>query len=42
MELAEVPDIDRPDKRLTVRVARRADPLLTILNVRHRDGPARE
>lgn len=40
IELAEVPDIDRPDKRVTVRVARRMDPLIAILEPR-RDGPGR-
>ena len=40
IELAEVPDIDRPDKRVTVRVARRTDPLIAILEPR-RDGPGR-
>ncbi len=40
IELAEVPDIDRPHKRVTVRVARRTDPLIAILEPR-RDGPGR-
>ena len=40
IELADVPDIDRPDKRVTVRVARRRDPLMAILEPR-RDGPGR-
>lgn len=40
IELADVPDIDRPDKRVTVRVARRTDPLIAILEPR-RDGPGR-
>lgn len=42
VELAEVPDIDRPGQRgATVRVARRADPLIAILDPR-KDGPGRE
>jgi hypothetical protein len=40
IEMADVPDIDRPDKRVTVRVARRTDPLIAILEPR-RDGPGR-
>lgn len=40
LELAEVPDIDRPDTRHVVRVARRADPLVGILDIR-RDSPQR-
>ena len=40
IELADVPDIDRQDKRFTVRVARRRDPLMAILEPR-RDGPGR-
>lgn len=40
IELADVPDIDRPDKSVTVRVARRTDPLIAILEPR-RDGPGR-
>ena len=40
IELADIPDIDRPDKRVTVRVARRTDPLVAILEPR-RDGPGR-
>lgn len=39
MELADIPDIDRPDKRLTVRVARRVDPLFAILDPLDREGP---
>lgn len=41
IELAEVPDIDRPDTRHVVRVARRVDPLLGILDIR-RDSPQRD
>ena len=40
IELADIPDVDRPDKRVTVRVARRTDPLVAILEPR-RDGPGR-
>lgn len=40
VELADVPDIDRPGVRVTVRVARRVDPLLAILEPR-KDGPGR-
>lgn len=40
IELADVPDINRPDKRVTVRLARRTDPLIAILEPR-RDGPGR-
>lgn len=36
IELADIPDIDRPDRR-SVRVARRADPLLAVLLIRNRD-----
>jgi hypothetical protein len=40
MELADVVDIDRPDQRgATMRVARRVDPLLVILDIADRDGP---
>jgi hypothetical protein len=40
IELADVADIDRPDQRgATVRVARRVDPLLIILDITDRDGP---
>jgi hypothetical protein len=42
MELADIADIDHPDKRgATVRVARRVDPLIAILDI-HRDGPGRQ
>jgi hypothetical protein len=41
MELADIADIEHPDKRgATVRVARRIDPLIAILDIRH-DGPGR-
>jgi len=41
MELAEIADIDHPDRRgATVRVARRVDPLLGILDI-GREGPGR-
>jgi hypothetical protein len=41
MELTDIPDIDHPDRRgASVRVARRIDPLIAILDV-HRDGPGR-
>ena len=41
MELADIVDIEHPDKRgATVRVARRIDPLITILDITH-DGPGR-
>jgi hypothetical protein len=40
MELADVVDVSRPDARsATVRVARRQDPLTTILDIRNREGP---
>lgn len=39
VELADVPDIDRPGVRVTVRVARRSDPLSAILNWDSRTGP---
>ena len=39
LELAEVPDIDRPDTRHVVRVARRVDPLRNILDIHDRNGP---
>lgn len=38
LELAEMPDIARPDARHTVRVARRVDPLNALLGIRIRDG----
>lgn len=42
MELADVADIDKPNKRdATVRVARRIDPLIAILDIKH-EGPERE
>lgn len=37
VELADVPDIDRPDKLVSVVVARRIDPLLSFLNIRKRE-----
>lgn len=38
VELADIPDIDRPDKRgASVRVARRIDPLLAVLHIRKRE-----
>lgn len=41
MELADIVDIDHPDKRgASVRVARRIDPLIAILDIT-RDGPGR-
>ena len=41
MELADIVDIEHPDKRgATVRVARRIDPLIAILDITH-DGPGR-
>ena len=41
MELADIVDIDHPDRRgATVRVARRIDPLISILDI-SRDGPGR-
>lgn len=41
MELADIVDIEHPDKRgATVRVARRIDPLIAILDVT-REGPGR-
>ena len=40
IELTEIPDVARPGERFTVRVARRSDPLLSILDIR-RDGPER-
>jgi hypothetical protein len=41
VELADIPDIEHPDRRgATVRVARRADPLILILDITH-DGPGR-
>jgi hypothetical protein len=39
LELADIPDIDRPNKRVTVRVARRVDPLILILDPYRRTGP---
>jgi Domain of unknown function (DUF6456) len=39
--LDEVADIDRPGTGMTTRVARRADPLLGILNIRSSSGPDR-
>jgi len=39
VELADVPDLDRPGVRVTVRVARRADPLVGILDWSSRSGP---
>lgn len=42
MELAEIPDIDRPEQRRTKRVARRVDPLLVVLDLHKADGPDRE
>lgn len=42
MELADIADIDHPDRRgATVRVARRIDPLIAILDLTH-DGPGRQ
>jgi len=42
MELADIPDIDHPDRRgASVRVARRIDPLIAILDLSH-DGPGRQ
>jgi len=38
IELTDVPDIDRPHKRVTVRVARRVDPILGILDIRKNDA----
>ena len=41
MELADIPDIDHPDRRgASVRVARRIDPLIAILDITH-EGPGR-
>ena len=41
MELADIVDIDHPDRRgASVRVARRIDPLIAILDITH-DGPGR-
>ena len=41
MELADIVDIDHPDRRgATTRVARRIDPLIAILDITH-DGPGR-
>jgi hypothetical protein len=41
MELADIADIDHPDRRgASVRVARRIDPLIAILDLTH-DGPGR-
>ncbi len=40
IELADIPDIARPDTTHTVRVARRADPLVALLQPR-KDGPGR-
>ena len=42
MELADIADIDHPDRRgASVRVARRIDPLIAILDLTH-DGPGRQ
>ncbi len=38
IELVDVVDIKSPDVRRTVRVARRKDPLLTILEIKLKDG----
>lgn len=37
VELAYIPDLDRPGKPASVRVARRVDPLLSVLDIRKRD-----
>lgn len=38
VQMEDIPDLDRPDTRLTVRVARRGDPLFGIIDIKSRDS----